>query len=303
MKKLLLSLSLVLGLSASAQNVIFSDNFDSYTNFDKTEIGAWSVIDGDLRPTYGFGGGTTFLNSGTPMSFIVFNSTAVTTSAGTGLTPTAASNWTARSGQKSMACFAAVPNAAFPNNDDWLISPQITLGSADNQVSFWAKSCDAEFSDEQFEVFISTTGTAVGDFSSISPVEVTAFGNYVQYTYDIFDASVPVYVGIHCTSPDMFGFMLDDFQVTTSDLSVNENFSKKFSTYPNPVSSVVTISNNDNILVSNVTITDINGRTVKNIQVNNLSQVELNVSDLNSGVYFINVDTDNGKAVRKFVKN
>jgi hypothetical protein len=97
--------------------------------------------------------------------------------------------------------------------------------------------------------------------------------------------------------------MLDDFQVTTSDLSVNENFSKKFSTYPNPVSSVVTISNNDNILVSNVTITDINGRTVKNIQVNNLSQVELNVSDLNSGVYFINVDTDNGKAVRKFVKN
>ena len=303
MKKLLLSLLFVSALSGNAQNVIFQDNFDSYTNFDKTDVGAWSLIDVDLRPTYGFGGGTTFLNSGTPMAFIVFNSTAVTTTGGIGILPTDVSNWTARSGQKAMACIAAQPNLPFPTNDDWLVSPQITVGSAGNQVSFWAKSCDDAYPDEEFEVGISTTGTAVADFTIISSVEVTSFGPYVKYTYDISAVSQPIYVGIHCISPDQFGFMLDDFEVTTSDLSVNENFSTKFSTYPNPAQNVVTVSNSDNMMLSNVTITDINGRTIKNIQVNNLSEVELNVSDLTAGVYFINISSDLGKAVKKFIKN
>lgn len=77
----------------------------------------------------------------------------------------------------------------------------------------------------------------------------------------------------------------------------------KFSTYPNPVSDNVTISNNDNILLTDVNITDINGRTVKSLKVNNLSEVQMNVSELGAGVYFMNVMTDSGKVVKKFIKN
>ncbi len=304
MKKLLLSLLFISGLSASAQTTIFEDNFDSYTDFAKASVGAWTLTDIDLRPTYSFGGGTTFLNSGTAMAYIVFNSTTVTRTSGTGLPVTADSDWSARSGQKAMACIAAVPNGTFPTNDDWLISPQITLGSSGNELSFWAKSCDATYPDEVFQVFVSTTTNAVASFTSIFAAETATFGAYTEYVYDLtaFDGQ-PVYIGIHCTSPDQFGFMLDDFKVTTTGLGVNEAFARKFSTYPNPANNVVNISNNDNIILTNVAINDINGRTVKTIKVNNLSEVQLNVNDLSSGVYFMNITTDSGTAVKKFIKN
>ena len=96
---------------------------------------------------------------------------------------------------------------------------------------------------------------------------------------------------------------MDDFKVTSSNLKVDEFFSNKFSTYPNPANSIVTLSNTDNLLVTAVSISDINGRTVKNMEVNNLSEVEMNVAELTSGVYFINVTTDSGNAVKKFIKN
>ena len=64
---------------------------------------------------------------------------------------------------------------------------------------------------------------------------------------------------------------------------------------------VVNISNNDNIVFTNVAINDINGRTVKTMKVNNLSEVQLDVNELSSGVYFMNITTDSGIAVKKFI--
>ena len=90
---------------------------------------------------------------------------------------------------------------------------------------------------------------------------------------------------------------------TGTVLKTNTVNASKFSTYPNPVSDNVTISNSDNILLTDVSITDINGRTVKSIKVNNLSEVQMNVSELGAGVYFMNVMTDSGKVVKKFIKN
>ena len=90
---------------------------------------------------------------------------------------------------------------------------------------------------------------------------------------------------------------------TGTVLKTNTFNANKFSTYPNPVNSTVTVSNDENLLVTDIAITDINGRTVKTLKVNNLSEVEMNVSELTSGVYFMNVTTDAGKAVKKFIKN
>jgi len=305
MKKILLSAFLVFGLNANSQTTLFEDNFDSYTDFAKASVGSWTLTDVDLTTTYGFGGGTTFLNSNSAMAYIVFNSTAVTTTGGTGLTVTATSDWTARSGQKAMVCIAAVPGGSITANDDWLISPQITLASSGNELSFWAKSCDGDFPDEEFQVYVSTTTTDVASFISIAAPETTAFGPYVEYTYDLSEYNgQAVYIAVRCTSADQFGFMLDDFKVTTTaDMGVNEAFAKKFSAYPNPANNVVNISNNYNITLTNVDINDINGRTVKTMKVNNLSEVQMDVTELSAGVYFMNINTDSGIAVKKFIKN
>jgi hypothetical protein len=72
-----------------------------------------------------------------------------------------------------------------------------------------------------------------------------------------------------------------------------------FAIYPNPTSNLLNISNNNNFDIKNISITDINGRVVKN-QVGSLTQI--NVSDLNAGVYFITIEAAEGKTTKKFIK-
>ena len=72
--------------------------------------------------------------------------------------------------------------------------------------------------------------------------------------------------------------------------------------YPNPVNDMFTIQNGNNIAINGVTISDINGRTVKTINVNTIEN-QINISDLNSGVYFLNITSDKGTSTKKIIKN
>jgi hypothetical protein len=55
--------------------------------------------------------------------------------------------------------------------------------------------------------------------------------------------------------------------------------------------------------VNEITLVVINGRSVKAINNAFDSEMEINVSNLTSGVYMLNVKTDEGFASSKFVKN
>ena len=71
--------------------------------------------------------------------------------------------------------------------------------------------------------------------------------------------------------------------------------------YPNPVQSELYIATE--LQVEEITIYDIYGRQAVRQQVNgSTSQQVVNVADLNSGVYFVKVSTDNGEIVKRFVK-
>ena len=303
MKKLLLSLMLV-PLFGNSQ--IFQDSFETYTNFAITGVGSWTLRDIDLLPTYGFGGGTTFLNSGLAKSFQVFSPTAVTpplTVAPYDPAGPTGSDWTAKTGTKSMVCFAAVPTAAKPNNNDWLISPQITLGTV-NTISFWAKACDGPYAAEKFKVGISSTGTLPANFtvlSGASPIVTALDLTWNQYTYNIPASfnNQPVYISINCLSDDQFGFAVDDFKVNGT-LSNDSFFRNNFTVSPNPMNDVVNITKNNSLEITAATITDINGRVVK--QVNNNVE-SINVADLNAGVYFLKVATAEGFGTTKLIKN
>src|SRR5690606_11838513 len=97
-------------------------------------VGNWTLTDVDLKPTYGFTG-ITFPNTGVAKSFQVFNSTTTTPP----MTPTATSNWTAKTGTKMMVSFAATSS---PWNNDWLISPQIGIPAGDGAtLTFYGKGC------------------------------------------------------------------------------------------------------------------------------------------------------------------
>jgi hypothetical protein len=78
--------------------------------------------------------------------------------------------------------------------------------------------------------------------------------------------------------------------------------SAKFAVYPNPTSNVVNVNSND-ALVNAVNFTDLNGRIVKSAKFNGAADAQINISDLASGVYMMNISSDKGTTVKKIVKN
>ena len=309
MKKLLLSFLFIGCLGANAQTTLFEDHFDTYDDFLITGFGGWSTLDIDLLNTYvgGQTGPATWANAGDPQAFQIFNPT---TAMVTNLTSATDENrnFDPRSGAKYAASWAGVPDISAPGNEDWLISPPITLGSSGNELSVWVKSMSDTYGLENYSigVYVGSGEPALSsDFVLTAANTLEApYAIWENITVDLNDYSgQTIRIGIRNEGSDHYMLMVDDFKVTTTGLGINEAFAKKFNTYPNPATNVVTISNNDNILLTNVAINDINGRTIKTVAVSNLSEVELNVSDLSAGVYFMNVSTDSGIAVKKFIKN
>ena len=103
--------------------------------------------------------------------------------------------------------------------------------------------------------------------------------------------------------------MLDNFLVrasATDTLLQNDTFdlaTTNFSVSPNPANDFITVSNSENIFVNAISITDLNGRVVKQNSFSNLSNVQVNVSDLSSGVYMLNISSDKGSVTKKIIKN
>ena len=74
-----------------------------------------------------------------------------------------------------------------------------------------------------------------------------------------------------------------------------------FTIYPNPVENELFITTE--LCVEEISIYDIYGRETMRQQVNKLtSQQVIDVTDLNSGVYFVKVVTDGSEVVKRFVK-
>lgn len=79
---------------------------------------------------------------------------------------------------------------------------------------------------------------------------------------------------------------------------IQEEMAKNLSVYPNPASNVLTIESNGQA-ISSATIFDMLGKAVMS---KSLQQNQLDISSLKSGIYFIEMQLNSGKAVRRFVK-
>ena len=85
-------------------------------------------------------------------------------------------------------------------------------------------------------------------------------------------------------------------------VNVNENLhTTNVAIYPNPVEEELIIATEMN--VEEIAIYDIYGRAVRQQVNKTTSQQVVDVSDLEAGVYFINMKTDKGNIVKRFIKN
>jgi hypothetical protein len=116
-------------------------------------------------------------------------------------------------------------------------------------------------------------------------------------------ATATHYLGLHATSEAASGWLIVYDIIVTAVLSTNDVLSSQFSVFPNPSTNVINIANAENILVNGIEIVDINGRTVKSVKFDNVSEAQINISDLASGMYLVNISSDKGTTTKKIVKN
>jgi len=312
MKKRLLLAGFLMGsvFTTQAQTTLFEDGFESYNDFLIEGFGNWLTLDVDGSSIYSGGGGE-WENQNVAQAFIIFNpETAAVTNAAPG-DEDEVRDFDTHGGDKYAASWAAVmpgdgEGGAGPNND-WLISPAISLGSEGNTVSFWVKSLSNSYGLEEYEVGIfNGTGTPTdSDFTIIQTTQEAPFGEWEEVVISLNETynSDTVRIGIHNVGVDHYMFMVDDFKVTTTGtVSVKDVLASQLSVSPNPASNVINITNTSNIIVNGASIADLNGRVVKSVKFG-AADAQVNISDLASGVYMMTITSDKGTTTKKIIKN
>ena len=161
--------NLAWGEPAKAQPERVTEDFEDYEPF-ATDLGNWTLIDGDKGLAGGFFSSYSYPGQNKPMAFMAFNPDAITdafavVASNPGLTP------------KSGDQFAGAPYASDAAGnliaaDNWLISPELS-GNAQS-VDFYAFNVtiidewgNVTPYNETFDILYSTTGTAREDFTVI----------------------------------------------------------------------------------------------------------------------------------------
>lgn len=300
-----------------SQTVLLNEGFESYPSFSINNFGNWTTLDLDGLTTRTLGGDpapptswyATWQNAHLPQAYQIFEpSVANVTNDPTGATGEIR-NFDPHSGNKYVGSWAGEMVQSFEGNKDWLISPQITLGSSGNQLSLWVKTLSNSYGDERFRIGIFTGSgnpTSSADFTIISP-NYSATDTW-QYAYgywterilslDVY-AGQTVKIGVYCLTQQGSMLMIDDFKVTTTgSLSTSEtNSSEKIKIAPNPTSDFIEILTEEKIM--KYEIFDFSGKSVLTG-----SEKKINVMKLPSGSYMIKIFLNNGKTnTHKFVKN
>jgi hypothetical protein len=184
----------------------------------------------------------------------------------------------------------------------WLFSRPIYLvANSTNVIKFYLRNFGVANA-QSIKMTIGNEPLVASQTNTLWTSSTIANTTWTEYTVNYSPTSTGVYyLGFHHFTPGVAGGVslgLDSFSLT-STLS-SENFETyNFEIYPNPVTTMLNISNINNVEIKNISVTDINGRVVKN-QAGSLTQI--NVSDLNAGVYFVTIEAAEGKTTQKFIK-
>jgi hypothetical protein len=293
MKKLLLSISLIFAAFSTNAQVLLSNSFDDITT---------------LAPT-----GWTLLNRSTAVGTTTWfqGNAAVFPSYSGATTSYIGANFNATTGTNTIS--------------NWLITPSQTLQNGD-VISFYTRTGTGSTFPDRLELRLSTAGafsadpattTTVGDYTTLA-LSVNPALNPSEYpeTWTQFSYTVTGLTGqVDCriafryfvtlggpTGANSNFIGIDDFAVTRPLANTQDFFAGNFAIQPNPVSDVFTLSTKNGVAIEKVEVLDINGRIVSQVNGSATEALQVNVSELNSGVYFVRVQSDLGVGTSKIIK-
>lgn len=136
-----------------------------------------------------------------------------------------------------------------------------------------------EFAGNQVEYFVD--GVSLATYNVLTEVDFTGF----RIVHDNYGGTA----------------YIDNIKINDEVLSNESVFSSNYEVYPNPATDVINV-NAGNLQINAIQITDLNGRIVKNITTETLTSVQVDIQDLNAGLYMMSVFTNEGVGTSKIVK-
>ena len=220
--------------------------------------------------------------------------------------PPSGTNTLTQDGSTSVYSLSGVTTAAANN---FVISRGINLTAGSNvTISFFARNYQAVGSTgtSSYNVTVGTSQTAAAQTTNVGTETGLSVLTWAQKTYNyVTPTTGTYYFGVQNISPantvGQQAIFIDNLNITEV-LSTTDFLASKLAVYPNPAKDLVTISNDSSIVVSTIQITDLNGRVVKNQNINAI-QGQVSIGDLSTGVYMMKIATDQGTVTKKIVKN
>lgn len=180
----------------------------------------------------------------------------------------------------------------------WLVTPSLTLGAFGNYFSWQAKSHDASFPDS-YLVMLSTTDTQVSSFTDTLYVGVQESEYWTTRQVNLSEAGYDnqsVYIAIANRTYNGYKLYVDSMHVWKEDpVSISEIASIDFNVFPNPTANSIKITTEHKI--ERISIINLNGETILTTALKTID-----LSELSSGVYFVEVKTENGTARKRISK-
>lgn len=173
----------------NVEGTMVYDSFENYSPWLISNVGDWTLYDGDKAGTYGFGG-ITYPHMKEAVSFIVFNPWQVSGISSNEM-DLFASVFNPRSGKQFMLANAATIDTGTPTND-WLISP--ALSGEEQTVSFWVKAPNDNVTNndqyqnagpETFDVYYSEDDNNPSSFIKINKESLEATCNWTKHEIDL----------------------------------------------------------------------------------------------------------------------
>ena len=214
-------------------------------------------------------------------------------------------------GSSIALCFGTEGTAT----DSWLYSRGLNLEIGTTvSIKYYVREAKlaGNGGTNNLEVKIGLDRTPSGQTTVVAPKEDIGAATAEEDVYVLksFDYVVPAtgvyYLGFNYTSPSQTatnnGALLLDAVSVTIPLSREDFLSSNFEVYPSPASDIITVSNKNNVSVNSISIVDLNGRVLNQSKYTNQSKVQINISNLSTGIYMMNINTVNGIATKKIIK-
>jgi len=173
------------------------------------------------------------------------------------------------------------------------------------KTRLWVASPTGTTESATIDVTVGADQSTTAQTTVLSTVTETDSSQYNLQTVTFNPTSDGIYFfGFHNTSPmtTAINYLFVDTLDITEVLSTKSFSSSDIVVSPNPTKDIVNIKGlNDNNLKS-IDVTDLNGRTVAHSTYENVTDAQISLASLNTGVYMIKITTDKGVSTQKLIK-